>query len=350
MSNNTKTYKDLFAAMLGQKLNAIEQIAGGRNSLIFRLHCVDGSYYIVKKYYCHEADLRDRLGTEFNALTFLWQNGIRGVPRPKIINRERNFAVYEYVSGRKVEPAEIDLEDIDSATNFLISLNRIKTHPTAAKLPNASEACFSINALVENIDQRFARLEALPYEGSLVAELKTFLNKELRPFFTKTQQWSMAVLEKAGLDINFVLPVDQRTLSPSDFGFHNALRLPDNSLVFLDFEYFGWDDPAKMINDFILHPAMSLKFKIKKRFADRLLRHFDKSESFDTRVYALYPFYGIKWCLILLNEFIPSDMARRNFAGKSQQDDVERLMRQLSKSHKMLSEVRENYEQNPFFK
>ena len=36
-----------------------------------------------------------------------------------------------------------------------------------------------------------------------------------------------------------------RTLSPSDFGFHNALRTPAGTMVFLDFEYFGWDDPAK---------------------------------------------------------------------------------------------------------
>ena len=38
----------------------------------------------------------------------------------------------------------------------------------------------------------------------------------------------------------------ERTLSPSDFGFHNALKRSDGRIVFLDFEYFGWDDPAKM--------------------------------------------------------------------------------------------------------
>ena len=37
----------------------------------------------------------------------------------------------------------------------------------------------------------------------------------------------------------------QRTLSPSDFGFHNALLRGGREWVFLDFEYFGWDDPGQ---------------------------------------------------------------------------------------------------------
>jgi hypothetical protein len=31
------------------------------------------------------------------------------------------------------------------------------------------------------------------------------------------------------------IPRTERTLSPSDYGFHNALRRPDGTLVFLDF-------------------------------------------------------------------------------------------------------------------
>ena len=50
-------------------------------------------------------------------------------------------------------------------------------------------------------------------------------------------------------------PQRLRVLSPSDFGFHNALRRPDGTIVFVDFEYFGWDDPAKMMADAMLHPG-----------------------------------------------------------------------------------------------
>ena len=49
------------------------------------------------------------------------------------------------------------------------------------------------------------------------------------------------------------LAPQHRCLSPSDFGFHNALLrgrpgVPGaRDWVFLDFEYFGWDDPAKTV-------------------------------------------------------------------------------------------------------
>ena len=41
-----------------------------------------------------------------------------------------------------------------------------------------------------------------------------------------------------------------KCLSPSDFGFHNVIVEKDKILRFIDFEYAGWDDPAKMVSDF----------------------------------------------------------------------------------------------------
>src|SRR5258708_29751946 len=40
------------------------------------------------------------------------------------------------------------------------------------------------------------------------------------------------------------------------FGFHNALLRPSQELCFLDFEYAGHDDPAKMVGDFFSQPAI----------------------------------------------------------------------------------------------
>src|SRR5690606_1492036 len=57
-----------------------------------------------------------------------------------------------------------------------------------------------------------------------------------------------------------------RLLSPSDFGFHNMLRRDDGSLAFIDFEYFGWDDPAKLAADFLLHAGHKLTPALAARF------------------------------------------------------------------------------------
>ena len=47
-------------------------------------------------------------------------------------------------------------------------------------------------------------------------------------------------------------------LSPSDIGFHNTLKCR-NKIFFIDFEYFGLDDPIKITSDFIIHPGNNLK-------------------------------------------------------------------------------------------
>jgi len=145
------------------------------------------------------------------------------------------------------------------------------------------------------------------------------------------------------------LPRALRTLSPSDFGFHNAVRRPDGRLIFVDFEYFGWDDPAKMIVDFLLHPAMNLPEELKGRFVSGLLTHFDRGGFLPIRLAAVYPLFGLKWCLILLNEFVPDDFARRNFSAATPEDLESRRSQQLTKSKKMFRELEQNYERGlPF--
>ena len=62
------------------------------------------------------------------------------------------------------------------------------------------------------------------------------------------------------------MPHEWRSLVPSDFGFHNSLRRPDGSLAFVDFEYFGWDDPVKLTADILLHPGRPLAAPQRRRF------------------------------------------------------------------------------------
>src|SRR5512141_137544 len=145
--------------------------------------------------------------------------------------------------------------------------------------------------------------------------LKEFLDGEFTPFFEHVAQWSEARLRAAGQSFMEALDSDRRTLSPSDFGFHNALRQPDGSMIFLDFEYFGWDDPAKMIVDFLLHPAMALSPALKRTFATRIFRRFADWPSLRERVESVYPLFGLKWCMIFLNEFLPEVYQRRQFAA-----------------------------------
>jgi hypothetical protein len=173
------------------------------------------------------------------------------------------------------------------------------------------------------------------------------LQEELVPELETIVGWSRARL---GRSFDDELPLSLKTLSPSDFGFHNALRIAGGSIVFLDFEYFGWDDPVKLISDFLLHPAMALSPNLKRRFASSLSARFSGTTPITRRLEALYPLFGLKWCTILLNEFLPEHLLRRRFAALSGGDDQESQATQLTKARNMLQRIHLEYEHCPYFK
>jgi hypothetical protein len=106
--------------------------------------------------------------------------------------------------------------------------------------------------------------------------------------------------------------------------------------VFLDFEYFGWDDPAKMVSDFLMHPGMSLSLSAKQRFLSGILDRCDFATNFKSRLNGVYPLWGLKWTLIMLNEFVPEHLRRRRFALGDAETGVERRVNQLEKAGKFM--------------
>ncbi len=109
--------------------------------------------------------------------------------------------------------------------------------------------------------------------------------------------------------------------------------------MFVDFEYFGWDDPAKTISDFLLHPAMKLSSASRRRFVRDALAVYGGDSDLAKRLDCFYPLFGLKWCLILLNEFVPQDLTRRTFAGGEPIDPAAARRRQLSRARRLLARI-----------
>jgi thiamine kinase-like enzyme len=179
--------------------------------------------------------------------------------------------------------------------------------------------------------------------------MRRSINKDLLPSLDEIIEWGAAAAGKEGISFSSELKREERTLSPSDYGFHNSLKKDDGKIVFLDYEYFGWDDPAKLISDFLLHPAMGLSEGLKRRFVNGAIKKFAKDPKLGKRMEIVYPLFGIKWCLILLNEFLPEHMGRRRFAKKGEIDNKKILIEQLAKSEEMLRKVSGKYKRFPYF-
>jgi hypothetical protein len=136
------------------------------------------------------------------------------------------------------------------------------------------------------------------------------------------------------------LPRAQQTLSPSDFGLHNALR-SGAGLTFVDFEYFGWDDPVKLVADVLWHPGMALGQPLRQKFFRSAADVYEVDAHFRGRFERDAPLYGLRWALIVLNEFLPGVWERRVAAGQAA-DRPAALERQLAKADALLGRVRRN--------
>ena len=286
-------------------------MAGGRNSRIYHVRS-GAKEFALKQYPSRADDPRDRLSTEVGALTLMERYRIDTVPRVAGVDRERGFALLSWIDG--VPVTEISGTDIEAAAHFLAAIHALRTTPWAKEQPAAAEACLSGAEIERQITARLARLRDLSGEG----DLARFLNHAFGPALEREIVKAKATMKAAGLDFAADLPQEWRSLVPSDFGFHNSLRRRDGSLAFVDFEYFGWDDPVKLSADIMLHPGKPLSAEQCGHFRRLAVGLYGADPSFAPRLGAYLPLFGLRWVLILLNEFIPERWQRRVLAGARQ--------------------------------
>jgi Phosphotransferase enzyme family len=335
--------RDVLRRKLKMDALAFHQMKGGRNSRVFRVDCANGTAVAVKAYFRSARDRRDRMGCESRALQLLQEQGLRKTAKPLLADNENHVAVYEFIEGRPVFSTEASFADIDQVLDFLRALKQIAASGVASVFPAASEACFSIDALFANLDRRLQGLERAAEDAPALGE---FLSRELNPFRKTAEEWCRDFCRERGIEPAKEISLAARTLSPSDFGFHNTLRRPAGELAFLDFEYFGWDDPAKTISDFVLHPGMQLPLDLRQHFFSGALAVFSETPKIEARVRAVYPLFGLKWCTILLNEFTLDHGARRSFAvGAS---GVWSQTAQLEKARALLGQATHDYRNFPY--
>ena len=200
---------------------------------------------------------------------------------------------------------------ITFAIAFATKLHALRRAEGVETLVRASEACLSAAEVLVQVDRRLARFRDVAEKEPSLAE---FLHREFLPQRRRVENWVRGGYGLQGWDFDRSLDAGLMTLSPSDFGFHNALRRPDGSIAFIDFEYFGWDDPVKLIADFLQHPGMSLSPKCAHAFRQAMLRLYGEDETIAERLRLTEPLYTLRWCMILLNEFLPERWQARTFA------------------------------------
>lgn len=322
--------EDAARALCPEPVRQVSELRRGGNSRIFRVE-TKGDCYALKKY--PSSDSRNRLGAEVAALRFFERRGIGATPRVVAVAPELRFALLSWIDGDSVE--RVSDADVAEFADFQIALDGAIDDQARSDIGEASEACLSGSRILSHIERRYARLETVKND---VTDFASFFDGTLVPSLHRFADAARATYRGLGLDFADDIAPQFRTVIPSDLGAHNALRGRDGKLSFLDFEYFGWDDPLTSIANFIMHPGMRLEDSQKLAYQRAVLGHFRRHAEAQ-RLAALMPLYGLRWCAIILGELLPERWQHRQ-DSRSAAASWDRVRReQIDKARALVSRL-----------
>jgi hypothetical protein len=193
-----------------------------------------------------------------------------------------------YPDGYKPSDAEIDV-----AFEFVRRMNSDLEKAKLQITMGAAEGYLRLTEHVENVSKRLTKM--------CVGHLPTCYQKPASTLVTRIQALHSNMADKTmeGIqsgELSDAVEDDTLCISPSDFGFHNAIR-SQRGIKFIDFEFAGWDDPAKLISDFALQPKIPVKVA-----PPQLIKMFrpNATRSILERCATLGPLLRIKWLCIIL--------------------------------------------------
>jgi len=97
---------------------SVEQIKGGKNNRVYCVTYEDGTKALLKAYFQHPQDERNRLKSEHSFVNFAWNKNIKNVPKPLGVDIKNNLGLYEFIDGNKPSLEDLDQSKIEEALDF----------------------------------------------------------------------------------------------------------------------------------------------------------------------------------------------------------------------------------------
>ena len=292
---------------LGVNSNTLESLQGGINNQVFICRAGDHSF-VLKGYSKDSVEMQRRFEAEVEFLRYAQLVAPEFVPRLLYTDDVSRSLVLEYLNGDRFEDGEHPSEeDIGQALTFMLSLNADLELAKRKIQSNAAESFLRITEHLLNIDQRIKQMSSEHIPQCLKSDVDRIISR-LRVQLGAIQEQTAALIARGYCED--MLEPDKLCISPSDFGFHNAIHRA-GKVRFFDFEFAGWDDPAKAIVDFDLQPRVPVEFK--KNVLRKGLP--DHSRGLKARCYALLPILRLKWACIILAPLDPDRWAKHDRVG-----------------------------------
>ena len=283
--------KDLDYVITKHNLVYLETIYSGLNSKVYLLK--DNSRkYTIKFFNLLNNNSKIRIEREVNGLKLLNINQIKNVPNLISFDFKKSYILTDYIIGKKI--TNFSSLYIDQIINFSINLSRKNIKVRGINIKDASDNFLQMQNFLRIIDEKFIEITNKNLLiGNNQNSQKLFLKYLYNEFLQKVN------IYKTKSNFLEYLYFQNQIFSQSDVGIHNCLD-SDGELFYLDFEHSGWDDPAKLIADWILRPNCNIKsqdclnliIKFSEKWHDKNLIY---------RIKDILPIINIKWILIRLN-------------------------------------------------
>lgn len=283
----------------GDRVDRVEAMPGGANNQGYKVTLSNGRVLFLKAFSPQCENSIIKLKREFHFSQHMTNQGMQFIPKPLMLCESRLFACYEFINGSPVERCGLDEHcRAMKLVALLCDDDNIEGYKyVAAESPKCLSDFYHV------IDSRLQLFRKVTTVNSLGDEFYTYLDTLERA----ANQTYQSVLTQEF----WHQTLDVKVLSPSDFGFHNAIKR-NHELFFIDFEYAGIDSPWKLVADYFSQPAIPLPIEYIMDFIElpKFCFILERKEHF-LKVMKLTM---IKWCLIMLNEFKQDTLERRQFA------------------------------------
>lgn len=307
------------------------------NNRLLHLRAQNGREVVAKVYY---RDDRQRLAREYGAVDLLRRRGFTSVPVPHLRSDEHHYAAYSCEPGATKPAADLADAELAALGHFAADLHCLTPDTSTATsplttlgvfgapgvaFPPSVAACFSVAEQIDGIRRRLDRFcdfatsaEAYPQVRALYAEI------DARGAVEELIDRAIAGLSAPELAVR--LPLEGWRLNVGDFAPHNVITRPaghpDGPVCVVDFEYFGWDDPAALLAGFIaadgslgLSPAQAATFltSYDRAYSEAGMLSITRSSRFARACTLTH----VSWCAIHLSVMTPERVANKRYASPS---------------------------------
>lgn len=310
---NIHLVKNDIERRLGTSVTRFEILHGGFNNRIFRIDSSNDKSYILKWYF---KDDRNRLSREFSAFEYLRSQGELRLPIPYFKDNENNYAIYSFEKGKTKSGNELNKRDLDEFLSFTLFLQNLDDNNVRQMFPDTIFATRSAKQFSEVILDKVNKFEDLVKTSDQNSDIARFAKNT--DVLRRVDGYIELIKKSYGQMFNEEIDLPSMRLSPVDFGPHNTIFKENGKICFIDFEYFGWDDPSKIVANFITHEGTwGISRDNLNYFIDSYQGNSNLSENIVKRVKMFIPLQSLNWISVLLWSFTPQKLELRKFANPS---------------------------------